>query len=428
MTCLSHDLATSAPQGIFLAGLNTKFRAFVGGFGSGKTFIGCVDLMLFAGQHPKQRQGYFAPTYRDIRDTFWPTIQEVGEMLGFRVVVRSGDKEVHLYRGRVWYGTIICRSMDDPGSIVGFKIARALVDEIDILPVAKATDAWRKIIARLRAEVPGVVNGVGVTTTPEGFKFVYQTFKKEPKQSYSMVQSSTYENSGNLPPDYIPSLMETYPQELVDAYLLGQFVNLVAGTVYRSYDRLANRSDEEIRPGEALHIGQDFNVDNMASVINVERPNGVNDGGDKAGWHVVGELAKLRDTPHLISVVKDRYAGHPVYIYPDASGSSRKTVKASESDLSLLRGAGFTVRAKSTNPPVKDRILALNAGYSKRRLWVNDSRAPTFADAQEQQVYDKNGEPDKTAGHDHHNDAEGYFAHWVMPIVKPRLEQTELRI
>jgi hypothetical protein len=167
-------------------------------------------------------QGYFAPTYRDIRDTFWPTVEEAGELLGFRVVVRKADKEVHLYRGKHYYGVIICRSMDDPGGIVGFKIARAICDEIDVLPTDKALAAWRKIIARMRLVVPGVINGIGVTTTPEGFKFVYDTFKRAPKRDYSMVQASTYENAEFLPPDYIQSLRDTYPQELIDAYSDGR--------------------------------------------------------------------------------------------------------------------------------------------------------------------------------------------------------------
>jgi len=419
VTCVSHDLRVSAPQGIFLDQLNTKFRAYVGGFGSGKTFVGCLDLGLFAGKHPKTVQGYFAPTYRDIRDTFWPTIDEAAFMLGFNAKVKSADKEVELYRGSVWYGTIICRSMDTPGSIVGFKIARGLVDEIDIMAKDKAQDAWRKIIARMRLVVPGVVNGIGVTTTPEGFRFVYDTFARDPKRDYSMVQASTYENERFLPPDYIQSLKDSYPVELIDAYLMGLFVNLTSGTVYRCYDRLRHASTESIKPKEPLHIGQDFNVGNMASVVWVPR-------GDD--WHAVDELKGLQDTPHLIDVLAEKYPGHRITIYPDASGGSRKTVDASKSDISLLRKAGHSIRAPKTNPPVKDRILAVNTGFEKGRLKVNALRCKTYAEALEQQAYDKNGEPDKSAGLDHHPDAGGYFVHQQMPVEKPTFERTELRL
>lgn len=416
---MSHELTLSAPQALYLTGLNTKFRAYVGGFGAGKTYVGSLDLGIFAGLHPKLVQGYFAPTYRDIRDTFWPTMDEAGSALGFRIKAKTADKEIELYRGRAYYGTIICRSMDDPQGIVGFKIARATVDEIDVLPKIKAQDAWRKIIARLRLVVPGVVNGVGVTTTPEGFKFVYDTFKRQPGKDYAMVQASTYENEQYLPPDYIQSLRDTYPAELIDAYLMGEFVNLTSGTVYRNYRRIQCRSVETLRDNEPLHIGQDFNVGNMASVIMVPR-------GEE--WHVVAELQGITDTPHLIEVLKGRYAGRAVYLYPDASGSSRKTVNASVSDIALLRQAGFHVRAKDSNPPVKDRILAVNTALEKGRLFVNDKTAPRFAESLEQQAYDKNGEPDKLAGFDHHNDAAGYAVHWIMPVLKPVFYSGALRI
>jgi hypothetical protein len=143
---------------------------------------------------------------------------------------------------------------------------------------------------------------------------------------------------------------------------------------------------------------------------------------------VVGELTGILDTPSLIETLKSKYAGRAIYIYPDASGGSHKTVNASVSDLSLLRAAGFHVRAKDANPPVKDRILSVNTAYAKGHLWVNDKAAPRFAEAQEQQAYDKNGEPDKTSGHDHQNDAAGYFVHWTMPVVKPQFTSRELRL
>lgn len=408
---MSESLSLSNPQATFL-GLESKFRGFIGGFGSGKTFVGALDQLIFAGRHPRLVQGYFAPTYRDIRDTYFSTFDEAAFHLGFNTRVRVADKEIDISRGRSHYGTIVCRSMDDPTSIVGFKIARAIVDEIDILSAEKATAAWRKIIARLRLVVPGVVNGIGVTTTPEGFKFTYEHFKRNPGRDYSMVQASTYENEEFLPPDYIQSLRDTYPEELISAYLMGEFVNLTSGTVYRQYDRTACRSVETIRPGEPLHIGQDFNVGVMASVICVQR---------ESGLHAVKTLSGLLDTPDLIRSIKERYEGHHVTIYPDASGGSRKTVDASSTDIKLLRQAGFVVRVELTNPGVRDRILSVNTNFEKQRLWVNDARdaAADLAESLEKQPYSANGDPDKTAGFDHMNEAFGYAVHKLMPIRKP---------
>ncbi len=55
----------------------------------------------------------------------------------------------------------------------------------------------------------------------------------------------------------------------------------------------------------------------------------------------------------------------------------------------------------------------------ERRYLVNPFTCPTYADGLEQQVWGANGEPDKTAGIDHANDAGGYFIHREYPIIKP---------
>jgi hypothetical protein len=94
---------------------------------------------------------------------------------------------------------------------------------------------------------------------------------------------------------------------------------------------------------------------------------------------------------------------------------------ASESDLSLLKAAGFRVCVNSVNPAVKDRVLSVNAMLNKdgkRRYKVNPQTCPHLVESLEKQAYDKNGEPDKTAGFDHVIDATGYFISYKFPIVK----------
>lgn len=393
-----------------------KFRAFVAGFGSGKTWVGCANLCLHFIKHPNVPAGYFAPTYSQIRDIFYPTIEEVAEDWGLECDIQVSHKEVHLSRNGQKIGTIICRSMDKPATIIGFKIGHALVDELDTMPTDKARHAWRKIIARMRYKADGLRNGIDVTTTPEGFKFVHEQFVKLPSQkpelksNYGVIHASTYDNEANLPDDYISSLKESYPLELIDAYLNGQFTNLTSGTIYTSYDRHRCASNETIKQGEPLFIGQDFNVGAMASTVYVKRPN---------GWHAVDQLTGVYDTPELCKVLKERYQGHKITIYPDASGNSRKTVNASESDISLLKQAGFTVKVNAQNPRVKDRILSVNGALSQGKLWVNARKCPDVVSCLEQQAYDKNGEPDKQGGFDHQNDATGYPIVYEMPVRKP---------
>lgn len=418
------------PQGEFLR-LDRKFKALVCGFGTGKTWAGCADLCKFAWEWPGVNAGYFAPTYPLIRDIFFPTMEEVAADWGLEVEIKEANKELHFYSGGQYRNTVICRSMEDPGRIVGFKIGRALVDELDVLPKTKAEHAWRKIIARLRQKSDGLVNGVSVTTTPEGFKFVYEQFVKAVRDKpelaalYGLVQASTYENAKNLPDDYIPSLRASYPPQLIDAYIRGQFVNLTSGSVYPNFDRRLNACTTQIQPKEALHVGLDFNVGNMTAIVTVQRE----------GWpHAVAELTGVRDTPAMARRLVEQFKsqGHPVVVYPDASGRNTSSKNASESDLSILQAAGLVIRAATSNPSVRDRVNAVNAlllnDKGERRLKVNTSACPVLTEALEQQAYDKAGDPDKTTGHDHPNDAIGYRLMADWPIQRPMTAVSSLRM
>lgn len=405
------------PQGNFLQ-MDNKFRGFVGGFGSGKTYTGCIGMCQHFYQHPKIQQGYFAPTYPHIRDIYYPTIEEVAFNMGLSVDIKEGNKEVHFYSGNIYRGTSICRSMEKPHTIVGFKIGHALIDELDVLPMDKAEIAWRKIIARMRYNDDGLKNGIDVATTPEGFKFTHKLFVKMPQEkpelltNYGLIQASTYDNEINLPEDYISSLVENYPEELRQAYLNGQFVNLTSGSVYKSYDRIRCDSKETIKEGEPLYIGMDFNVTNMSAVICVKRPD---------GFHAVDELSGVFDTPDMTRIIQERWQskGHNIFVYPDASGKSRKTNNASVTDLSILESAKFHLKYHSKNPFVKDRVLSVNAGFEKGKIMVNSSKCKELSSCLEQLAYDKNGEPDKTSGFDHLTDGLGYLVYYEMPVSKP---------
>lgn len=400
-----------------------KYVAYVAGFGSGKTWVGSTGMCEHFLEFPRLAQGYFAPTYPHIRDIFYPTIEEVAHAHEFKVKINESNKEVHFYRGRKYYGTTICRSMDRPSSIVGFKIANAFCDELDVMNREKARLAWRKIIARMRYNIPGVRNGVDVTTTPEGFQFVHEQFveqiRKKPELAalYGLIQASTFDNAKNLPADYIVSLLASYPGPLISAYLNGQFVNLTQGSVYPCFNRIKNFTNATIQPGEYLHIGVDFNVGKMAAIVHVIR-----NGRPLALF----EFVDLLDTPALILAIKTKFPAHNISVYPDASGGNRKSQNASETDLSLLAAAGFQVLNNASNPAVRDRILCMNRAFEDG-YGVNPDTCPRYTEGLERQAYNDKGEPDKTSGFDHGNDAGGYFITYRYPLTHSRIGLISLK-
>lgn len=379
------------------------FPCFCAGFGSGKTAAAIARAMSLKITYRDCDVAYYLPTYPLVEDIALRRFPELCERKGWAYKVRSGGNPQIEFPGA---GRVIFRTMENPERIVGYEVAHSIMDELDTLPIEKARHVWNKAIARNRQKC-AIGNTVAVATTPEGFRFVHERWVKNPAPGYVLFRGRTMDNAANLPEGYIDNLRNSYPPALLKAYLEGEFVNLMSGTVYRDYDRMRCDSVEKIKAGEPLLIGQDFNVGAMASVVCVKRPNGL---------HAVGEITGVYDTPELCRVVKERFTGHKVYIYPDASGGSRKTVDAAASDISLLHQAGFTVRAGRTNPPVKDRVNAVNIGFAASKLWVNSRECPDLVTSLEQQAYGKSGEPDKGGGYDHSNDALGYVTFIELPV------------
>ena len=378
----------------------------VAGFGSGKTFIGTLKTVSKKIYYPGIDVAYYLPTYGLIKDIAFPRLREVLDLHNIPYELNKSDKDFITP-----YGRIILRSMDNPDLIVGYEVGYSLIDEADILSTNKMQDVFIKVLARNRAKLwDGSPNSLDFVSTPEGFKFLHKFFVKDKKKNRVLIKGKTSDNT-YLSESYIETLMDSYTDEQVRAYLDGDFVNLTTGIVYRNFDRSLNHSNRQIKPGEVLHIGMDFNITNMNAVIHVidEKP------------IAVAEIAKVFDTNEMIQVIKERYQGHSIVVYPDASGKNRST--SGKSDIRLLREARFTIRSLSKNPFVRDRVNAMNTAFlnnkGERNYLVNTNNCPVYSEALEQQTY-KNGVPDKTTGFDHICEGGGYF---IFQQTKPKFNR-----
>tara|TARA_R110000868_G_scaffold329923_1_gene590852 strand:+ start:239 stop:1486 length:1248 start_codon:yes stop_codon:yes gene_type:complete len=393
-----------------LVNSSARFPAMVAGFGAGKTqalMLRTLKLIFGEGQDI----AYYLPSYPLVRTIAYPRFGEMLDNLGVPWHLNKAEHTIQV-NGK----TIIFRTMDNPDAIVGYEVGDSMVDELDTLPKDKARDAWNKIIARNRQKKKVGINTVAVGTTPEGFRFVYEKWAKDPTESYELIKAPTYSNKKNLPDGYIEALRETYPSNLLQAYLEGEFVNLTAGVVYTNYDRNLCNTDAVAKGGEPLHIGMDFNVNNMAAGIHVMR-SGI--------AYAVDEIIGAADTPAVIDIIKSRYPNHAVIVYPDASGAASSSTNASMSDIKMLKNAGFSINAPRKNGRIRDRVAAVNKALcdpqGNRSYYVNVEKCPNIALGLEQQAYDKNGGPDKTGGFDHLNDGVGYFIVRQFPITFNRI-------
>ncbi len=389
------------------------FPLFVGGYSSGKSYTLITLLLHDIIKHPKADFAVYSPTYDLNRLNLEPRLLEALDDLGMFYNYNKSTAIVKV----AGHGKVIFRSMDNPSKIIAYEVFRSFCDEIDTLPQAKANDVWNKIIARNRQRIYHnnnlQKNRISAFTTPEGYGFTYNKWGTNPINGYEYVKASTLSNP-EVSEDYIQMLKDTYPDNLVKAYIEGEWCNLTSGSVYY-FSRENHTTSKRYTAGDAIHIGADFNVRNMCWTIFIQR-SGIS--------YAVGEIVAALDTPECCRIVKERYPDSSVIVYPDASGGSNNSKSASVSDFTIIKQHGFSVRAARKNPRIKNRVNAVNAALEHDYIKVNPEECPQLALALEQQIYNKQGLPEKRMDDsvDDLCDGFGYYAHKVHPLIKPVLK------
>jgi hypothetical protein len=162
--------------------------------------------------------------------------------------------------------------------------------------------------------------------------------------------------------------------------------------VYYAFDRSENLQEAKWREGETLHWSLDFNVSPMSAVVcRIEDRTGLQD--RLSGRHV--RIVQVLDEillpnsntremcEEFVNLVRSwgRFAPpYKVRLYGDATGEARST--AGQSDYEIIRrffrtetDFKVTYHNKSSNPPVRDRVNAVNAmlcnNEGERRLLMN---------------------------------------------------------
>jgi hypothetical protein len=385
----------------FVDDTDTQIIGISAGYGAGKTRALCAKAVMLAAANQGFIGAVMEPTGPLIRDIWQNDFDDFLEAYDIPYTFRASplpEYMLHLPGGDT---KILCRSFENWSRIIGLNLAWVLADEIDTVTPAIANKAFPKILGRLRA---GNVRQFGVASTPEGFRWMWNTFGSDNAQQRSdrkLIKMRTVDNP-HLPPDFIERLEANYDPSLLRAYLDGEFVNLTTGQVYDRFDRAKHvTTDLPDTSREPLRIGVDFNVTNMSAVIAIRQGNRL---------LVIDEISGAHDTDALAQEIKRRYPNHRIYIYPDASGGNRST-NAAQTDIQILESYGMSNQSSRSNPPVRDRVAAVQAllenGKGEVRLTIADT-CRKMIECLELQSYTEKGDPDKDAGYDHMNDALGY--------------------
>lgn len=193
------------------------------------------------------------------------------------------------------------------------------------------------------------------------------------------------------------------------------------GRVYSSFsgkDYPLGNVDASIEDtGGELLIGQDFNVNPMASVIGVRA-------GDELLILDALEI-ESSNTEEVAAEYQQRYPNRRIVVCPDPAGRQRhSSAKVGTTDFTILQNAGFEVRAPNKAPPVPDRVNNANKMYldldtGRRRVRIHP-RAEALITALKQLTF-KEGtrQPDKSKGLDHVCDAADYLMWQEFNVLAP---------
>ena len=389
-----------------------RIKAYVGGFGSGKTYSFLtetfINLISKTNRDGKSNGLILYPTYNLADSVFVEPFKEILERNGVPFTYNISQ-----HKFRTIYGNIQIYQTRYPQRIVGSSYTYVGIDELDIENFKTAEITVQKALGRLRGCDDAVLY---ITTTPEGFGYTWHLMVEEYNDNKLLVHGKTTDNH-YLPKSYIQSLRDNYDEKLLKAYIDGEFVNLTQGATYYAFKREEHTGSYNYNPKLPLHIGQDFNNDPLCSVVCQQQRNGE--------IHVIKEIQLTHGgdcdlpTQRMCDTIRDMFPNNIYYSYPDATGAARNS-SARYSDISIIKKSGFRVKVAHINPRVINRVNSVNNQFAKNNIKI-DNRCKSLIKDFEQVVNKENtrdidkSNPNLT----HMSDAFGYLCNWLYPINKP---------
>ena len=385
-----------------------KYPFLIGGYGSGKTYGFCLFALNQCAKNAGKTILLAEPTYPMIRDVLQPTFETVLRQAGFDYDYSATATKYRVYWKQGWCD-VIMRSCESAERWKGLNLAAGGIDEADQL---KDDKAWKILLSRLRDGNTLTAFGSG---TPEGFKFVYKYWGDNPKDGYKLIRGKTEDNT-MLPEEFINSLKDNYDENLLKAYLNGEFVNLQQGATYYQFTRENNVKEVKYNPNLPIKISMDFNVSPMAaSVFQTYQQSPKVRVFDEVELHHGGGEEIL--TERMVQEIKAKYPNREYVAYPDPA--NQRHTSALHTDHDIFRQAGFRVFVKPKAPRVIDSVNAVNKACDDN-LVIDPTCKGLIADLE--QTVNKEGtrEIDKSnSQRTHYTDGMRYAIDFEYPIIKP---------
>lgn len=430
------DFQLMSYQEDFVFDTTHEEQGFKGGFRAGKSESAVHKAIYLSAIHAGTKGALLSPTYGMTKRNLVPIFKRLNQKynLGIRGLTGQNPTILYLQWGKNVSEIHLDISAENHDRLNGISLSWAGLDEADKCnSAAVAQEAWMQMGSRLSEAVPGQVGVRFATSTPEGFGFMFSTFAENLHEDKILYTASMLDNY-MLPKSYIEMQRRTLPKHLFGPYINGDFTNLNKNIVYQDYDRVLNDTQltlADMKPGEVLHMGMDFNQSGMSAIGFIYRNNDM---------FCVYENIGATNTKALGLAIKNdaRLTGKTIIVYPDPA-CNHMTSNSDSSDLMIIKSLGFNCRYMSAAPYVNDRINSVNAKFcninDKRSLFVNTRTCPLLVKALMQQIYNSSGTPQKNelligTAHTYIDgpvDALGYPTFMLYPVMSSRANKVTIQ-
>jgi PBSX family phage terminase large subunit len=213
-----------------------KFSCFSGGFGNGKTTAGCLKGIALS-QFPGNFGLVGRLTYPELRDT---TRRSFFEMCPPEYYDKANGGEWRRSENHLILSNgseVIFRHLDTIAEkeLLSLNLGWFYIDQ------AEEINESLFLILQSRLRLNTVPRRYGfVTCNPEPGNWIYDRFAKPAQEGrlakdHFYVTATTKENP-HLPPDYVPTLLASYPEELIKRYIEGKW-EVFEGQIYPEFDQ-----------------------------------------------------------------------------------------------------------------------------------------------------------------------------------------------
>jgi len=240
-----------------------KYKAFIGGWGSGKTKAGiweCIDLAM---RFPKNCILVARKYSTDLRDTTQRMFFEECPNELIKEYKKSERRLIFINGSEILFRGLEYKSEREKRALLGsFNLGAFYVDEASDIDLSLFRDLQGRLRLRIVSEHYGLITSNPTTVE----HWIYKIFVVNNDPNYFLVKSSSLDNI-YLPKEYLEELQK-YPESWKRRYLMGEFGFLEDGTpVFKDFNENLHISDDvNYMPGKPIIRGWDFGFHRPAVV------------------------------------------------------------------------------------------------------------------------------------------------------------------